>query len=166
MVLLVAMSCPCGSLRPADACCAPFLERRESAPTAEALMRSRYTAFVRGAVDYLLDTHDATTRNTVERAAVERWSREATWLGLEIVATERGGVDDDSGIVEFRARYREGGVERLHHERSRFHRVDGQWRYLDGDSGKPRPAVRSPTAGRNDPCPCGSGRKFKKCCGG
>ncbi len=128
-------------------------------------MRSRYTAFVRGAVDYLLDTYDPSTRNAGERGAIERWSREATWQGLEILATERGGDTDDDGVVEFRARYRQGGADRVHHERSRFRRVEGRWRYVDGQGVKPAPVKRAPTAGRNDPCPCGSGRKFKKCCG-
>ncbi len=128
-------------------------------------MRSRYSAYVRGAVDYLVDTHDPATRAPAERGAIERWSREATWEGLEIVATERGGEGDESGVVEFRATYRQGGSTRVHHERSRFRRLEGRWLYVDGDAVKPRPAVRAATVGRNDPCPCGSGKKFKKCCG-
>src|SRR5262245_46704431 len=126
------MSCPCESGRPYDACCGPLLEGSEHAATAEALMRSRYTAFVRGAVDYLLDTYDPATRDPAERGAIENWSRGATWLGLQIVATERGGAGDEDGVVEFRASYRQGDVVRVHHERSRFRRSDGRWYYLDG----------------------------------
>ena len=128
-------------------------------------MRSRYTAFVRGAVDYLVETYDPATRHPGERAAVERSSREAKWLGLEVLATERGGAGDDTGLVEFRARYQLGGAPRVLHERSRFRRLDGRWYYVDGEAVKPRPAVRAPTVGRNEACPCGSGRKRKKCCG-
>jgi SEC-C motif-containing protein len=128
-------------------------------------MRSRYTAFVRGAIDYLVDTYDPATRAPGERGAIEQMARDTNWLGLEVVATERGRADDEQGVVEFRARYRQGGVARVHHERSRFRRVDGLWRYVDGEGVKPKPVTRAPTVGRNDPCPCGSGKKFKKCCG-
>ena len=95
-------------------------------------MRSRYTAYVRGAVDYLLATHDASTRATVDRAAVARWSRDTIFLGLEIVATERGGPTDDAGVVEFIARGATRGTPFAQRERSRFRRVDGPWFYVDG----------------------------------
>ncbi len=162
------MSCPCGSKRPYEQCCGPLLDGRAHAATAEALMRSRYTAFVRGAADYLVDTYDASTRDPRERDAIEKWSRESTWLGLEIVATERGGEGDDEGVVEFRAKYRQGGpgqAVRVHHERSRFRRREGRWYYLDGEGVKAQPAAKAPSVGRNDPCPCGSGKKYKKCHG-
>ena len=128
-------------------------------------MRSRYTAYVRGAVDYILETHDPATRGPVERDQVGEWARGATWLGLEVLATERGGAGDDEGRVEFRARYRQGGVERVHHERSIFRREAGTWLYVDGSEVRPQPVVRGPKVGRNDPCTCGSGKKYKKCCG-
>lgn len=135
-------------------------------PTAEALMRSRYTAYALCRADYILDTHDPATRGPIDRAAVERWAREAHWRGLEVLATERGGPDDDEGVVEFRARYdNEAGQARVHHERSTFRRADGRWLYVDGSTPRQRPATRAATAGRNDPCPCGSGKKYKKCCG-
>jgi len=106
------------------------------APTALALMRSRYTAFVRGAIDYLIATHDASTRGSVDRAGLARWSRETEWKGLEIVATERGGEHDDDGIVEFIARGVTRGTPFAQRERSRFRRVDDAWYYLDGKVGK------------------------------
>jgi SEC-C motif domain protein len=102
------------------------------APTALALMRSRYTAFVRGAVDYLIDTHDASTRGALDRASLAQWSRDTSWRGLEIVATERGGEDDDEGIVEFVARGVTNGRPFAQRERSRFRRHDGVWFYVDG----------------------------------
>ncbi len=95
-------------------------------------MRSRYTAYVRGAVDYLLATQHASTRGGVDRKAVEQWSRQTTWKGLEIVATEHGGEDDDQGIVEFIARGVTRGTPFAQHERSRFVREDGRWFYVDG----------------------------------
>ena len=102
------------------------------APTALALMRSRYTAFVRGAIDYLLETHDESTRGAVDRDSIARFSRDTEWRGLEIVATERGGDDDDRGVVEFIARGVVRGKPFAQRERSRFRRVDGKWFYLDG----------------------------------
>jgi SEC-C motif-containing protein len=95
-------------------------------------MRSRYTAYVRGAVDYLLDTHHASTRGTTNKAALTAFCKTTGWLGLEIVATERGQPDDDDGIVEFIARGVTGGQPFAQRERSRFLRVDGLWYYVDG----------------------------------
>jgi SEC-C motif-containing protein len=87
-------------------------------------------------------------------------------LGLEICSTEQGGVDDNDGLVEFIASYRENGVVRSHHEISRFKREAGRWYYVDGDAPKVETYVKEqPKVGRNDPCPCGSGKKYKKCCG-
>jgi SEC-C motif-containing protein len=96
-------NCPCGAGRPFARCCGPFLGGAP-APTALALMRSRYTAYVRGAIDYLVETQSPETRAGLDRAAIERWSRETRWQGLEIVATERGDAADSDGIVEFVAR--------------------------------------------------------------
>ena len=158
--------CPCGSGQPEHACCGAYLAGAR-APTALALMRSRYTAFVRGAIDYLLATHDPATRGTVDVAGVTRWSRETSWGGLEILATERGGPEDDTGIVEFVATGVTRGTPFRQRERSRFRKLDGAWVYSAGDIvPEPRePVRRASTAGRNDPCPCGSGKKFKRCHG-
>lgn len=129
-------------------------------------MRSRYTAYARGEVDYVVATHLPAKDDEVDREAVERFSREATWRGLEIVATERGGAEDDDGVVEFIARYEQQGRALTHHERSTFKRVDGRWMFVDGAQVKAAPARRAAEkVGRNDPCPCGSGKKFKRCHG-
>jgi SEC-C motif-containing protein len=125
-------------------------------------MRSRYTAYVRGAIDYVVATHAAATRAQVDVAAATAWSRDTTWQGLEIVATERGGATDETGIVEFIARGTTKGTPFAQHERSRFAKTLGRWYYVDGAA-----RARSPvTPGRNEPCPCGSGKKFKRCHGG
>src|SRR6187401_1783181 len=124
--------CPCGSGLPESQCCGPLLAGAP-APTALALMRSRYTAYVRGAVDYLVATH----------ASHEPLGRiERGWVSLEILATERGGPDDDEGIVEFVARTATGAL----HERSRFERIDGRWSYVAAEKSKP---VKSEKVGRN-----------------
>ena len=105
-------------------------------------------------------------RAAVDRAAVERWARDSTWLGLTILARERGGAGDDDGIVEFEAAYRtSAGARIVHRERSLFRRREGRWFYVDGDVVKNAPAKRAEAPGRNDPCPCGSGKKYKRCCG-
>jgi SEC-C motif-containing protein len=131
-------------------------------------MRSRYTAYVRGEIDYLVETHAATTRRGLDRAAIAAWSRDTEWLGLEIVDTARGGEADEEGIVEFIARGRTRGAAFAQRERSRFQRVDGRWYYIDGEVGREparRPTAGAAAPGRNDPCPCGSGRKYKRCHG-
>ena len=165
---LLHVDCPCGSGADEGACCGPLLAGAP-APTALALMRSRYTAYVRRAVPYLIHTHDPATRATVKRDELERWCRETTWRGLEIVTTVVGGVADNAGLVEFIARGVARGNPFTHHERSRFRRADGRWVYTDAE---PSSVVSSSPAviaaakpGRNDPCPCGSGQKYKRCHG-
>src|SRR5205085_58545 len=122
--------CPCGSADPYEGCCGLYHDGLP-APTALALMRSRYSAFVKGAIDYLIETHDPDTR-TGTSASLAKFARETGWLGLEIVATEHGGEDDERGIVEFIARGVTGGQPFAQRERSRFRNVDGRWLYVDG----------------------------------
>jgi SEC-C motif domain protein len=95
-------------------------------------MRSRYAAFVRGNIDYLMKTHAASTRGAIDPVALARWAQDTLWMGLEIVATERGGERDPDGIVEFIARGVTLGSPFAQRERSRFSRVDGRWYYVDG----------------------------------
>lgn len=153
--------CPCGSTLAVPACCGRFLAGAP-APTALELMRSRYTAYTRGAIDYLIETHDPETRGGLDVAAATAWSRDTVWAGLEIVSVSAGGVDDETGIVEFIARGATRGVAFAHRERSRFRRAEGRWVYVDGVT---PPASATATPGRNEPCPCGSGKKYKKCHG-
>jgi SEC-C motif-containing protein len=164
VVHALAVTCPCGSALPLDRCCGAILDGK-AAPTAEALMRSRYTAHVLGRIDYIVDTTHPSRRDAIDRDAVARWAKESTWRGLTILAVERGGGDDDEGVVEFQADYEQRGQPLEHRERSRFRRHEGRWLYVDGSALKPAPARRLATPGRNDPCPCGSGKKYKRCCG-
>jgi SEC-C motif domain protein len=163
------MQCPCGSPLPFDVCCGPYLDGEQRPQTAEALMRSRYSAYTRGDIAYIAQTLAADKRGAFDAAAAKAWATRATWLGLRIVSTARGQPDDVDGVVTFIATYREGGKTVEHHEVSQFRRdADGAWRFVEGDT---RATVvnqaRTPGAakvGRNDPCPCGSGRKSKFCC--
>ncbi|MGQ9367414.1 YchJ family protein [Azospirillum sp. ST 5-10] len=155
--------CPCGSGRALDACCGPYLSGAAPAPTAEALMRSRYSAFATGNIDYLEDTLLPETRADFDRAQIAEWAQNSEWTGLEVRSVADGGEADSEGVVEFVARFRMQGKDYVHHETGRFAKRDGRWWYVDGVMGqRPRSA---PKVGRNDPCPCGSGKKYKKCCG-
>jgi SEC-C motif-containing protein len=120
--------CPCGSSKPYTACCAPYVEGNTPAPTAEALMRSRYTAYTLLNEDYLLTTWHTSTRP----AALDLAADVATkWIGLEVKRHEQ--QDSEHAIVEFVARYKVNGRAHRLHEVSRFVREDGRWFYLDGD---------------------------------
>ena len=154
--------CPCTSGKTFGECCAPYLTGAKPAPTAEALMRSRYSAYATGNIDYLAATLTEETRPDFDRDAAVAWSGGATWTGLEIKGTEAGAANDDEGYVEFVARFTQDEAPRLHHETGHFVKRAGRWFYADGYNG-PRP-VRVEKVGRNDPCPCGSGKKYKKCC--
>ena len=123
-------------------------------------MRSRYTAYAQADHAYLIRTCHPSSR--ADMADFEG-QEDIAWTGLEVLATEAGGPADDQGMVEFIARFRIAGADQSLHERSSFVRQDGQWFYLDGEIIPPEP-VRTVKIGRNQPCPCGSGRKFKKCC--
>jgi len=157
--------CHCNSDLEFDNCCGPILSGEKLAATAEALMRSRYSAYVCGEIDYLSESLHPDHRGDHDVAATRRWAENADWLGLEIRSTSAGREGDDTGEVEFIVSYRDDGVVRNHHEMSRFKKESGHWYYVDGDSPKAETFVKEqPKVGRNEPCPCGSGKKYKKCC--
>jgi SEC-C motif domain protein len=132
--------------------------------TAEELMRSRYSAYTVEDLGYLLGTHDPVTVDSVDPKVMSTWAKKATFEELRILATEGGGREDDEGIVEFVARYTQDGTAFTHHERSRFRKTKDRWYYVQGTM--IAPTVRNEKkVGRNDPCPCGSGKKYKKCHG-
>ncbi len=158
-------TCPCGSGREYEACCGPYIAGTAKAATAEVLMRARYSAYATGAVDFIVDTCLRDDEHDIDVEATRRWSEKSTWFGLEILRTDKGGPSDDEGIVEFVATYAQDGLRDRHHEISRFVRKDGAWLFSEGEI-VPTTIVReSPKVGRNDPCPCGSGKKYKHCHG-
>lgn len=163
--------CPCRKTAadplPYADCCQPYVEGRAAAPTAEALMRARYSAFAVGNIDYLAETIAPESRHDLDLPALARWSRESDWRGLDISATEAGQPGDEFGIVEFIAHFEREGTAESHHERStfRFDRAKACWYFVEGQKPRGKTVIKGKQAGRNDPCPCGSGRKFKKCCG-
>jgi SEC-C motif-containing protein len=158
--------CPCGSGQPYADCCAPLINGEAQAQSAEALMRARYSAHVNSEIDYIHDTTLASRRDNFNRARLLNWTQHAQWLGLEILDTTDGMPEDTTGTVEFIARYREKGKRVNHHEIAEFTKEDGRWFFKDGNAPKAEQFIRQgPKVGRNDPCPCGSGKKYKKCCG-
>lgn len=143
--------CPCGSGQSYQYCCRRYHQHGEPAPTPEALMRSRYSAFVLKLANYLLATWHPDTR-----PATLQLDDSPDWTGLQVLSS---GEQEDRGQVHFRAVYRLPGGFGYLEEASDFVREDGHWFYL---SGQTREGHLDP--GRNEPCPCGSGRKFKACC--
>lgn len=124
--------CACGSGAKYSECCEPFHFGRATAPTAEALMRSRYCAYVCGEIDYLVGTTLPAVRTTDLWVSYKSTADSIQWIGLEVVATSQGGPKDKTGKVEFKASYIQGGDHSIHHEFSRFRRSGGQWFYVDG----------------------------------
>ncbi|QII01554.1 hypothetical protein BH92_18245 [Rhodococcoides fascians A21d2] len=119
--------CPCSSGETFDGCCEPYLRGDASAPTAEKLMRSRFTAFAVGHAAYLRASwHPDTVPHELDLDSDQRWYR------LDIVGVDAGGLFDDEGTVEFRAHYKHPEGAGTMSEVSRFVRVGGRWLYLDG----------------------------------
>ena len=126
---MTSRRCPCGTGLPYAECCGRLHDGTAEAATAEQLMRSRYSAFAVGDPAYLLTSwHTATRPRTLDLDPDVRWT------GLEILGTDGGRLLDVEGTVEFRAHHRAAGRGGAQHERSRFAREGGRWRYLDGVS--------------------------------
>ena len=154
--------CPCNSGALYTDCCEGVLAGLRKAATAEALMRSRYSAYVMGDVGYLLRTwHPSTRPPGIDRNTIP------DWCCLDIIQTEKGQADDNDGIVEFQATALSGDERVKLHEVSYFVKEGGAWLYVSGDvtgdSSRSRRTINK--VGRNSLCPCGSGKKFKRCCG-
>ncbi len=158
--------CPCGSNQPYSRCCEP-LHKGAPALTAEQLMRSRYSAYVKVELDYLEETIHPQERAGYNADSARVWAEQSAWDRLEILETTGGGQDDQTGEVEFIAHYADAkGRKSMHHERARFEKDNGRWYFKDGNVVNQQTIRRdAPKVGRNAPCPCGSGKKFKKCCG-
>ncbi|MGB5258950.1 MAG: YchJ family protein [Gammaproteobacteria bacterium] len=159
-----ASLCPCGSGLDFGACCEPYIRGTAHAPDPETLMRSRYTAYTLHEMPYLAETLHPGQRNDYDEAGAAKWARESEWEGLEIVNVSN--PDEHSGKVEFRATYRRDGEQFVHHELAEFRKSGDTWYFFDGKMVGPGQFTRETRkVGRNEPCPCGSGKKFKKCCG-
>ncbi|MES2854402.1 MAG: YchJ family metal-binding protein, partial [Bdellovibrionota bacterium] len=121
-------------------------------------------AFTTADIDFIENSTDATARESFDREGTLEWAKNSTWQGLEIVSTAKGTEKDTIGEVEFIARYNYQDVDREHHERSIFKKTGKDWFFVDGKLVQ-APVRNENKIGRNDPCTCGSGKKYKKCCG-
>lgn len=156
--------CPCGSETPYSNCCEQIILGVNAAETAEQLMRARYSAYVLAEMDFIFESTHPDHRQGYDHSGTKEWAETAEWKGLEIIGTRKGGIDDAVGEVEFIARFIEKGNNREHHEAGQFKRKDGRWYFTDGQMVRQKPLTAA-KVGRNEPCNCGSGLKYKKCCG-
>ncbi|MBD1557884.1 YchJ family protein [Vibrio sp. S9_S30] len=164
--------CPCGNPQPYQDCCEIVHLNHAAAAQPEMLMRARYSAHVKGLVDFVVNTYHPSKKANEQREDIAR-SVNSDWCKLDVINTESGSHADE-GYVEFKAYFNEDNKQYCLGERSRFLRENGVWYYIDGifpEETQPMedPRLSQPVTnlkvGRNDPCICGSGKKFKKCCG-
>jgi SEC-C motif-containing protein len=144
--------CYCKSGLNFSDCCEPFLRVEQAAPTALSLMRSRYSAYCLGDVNYLQATTHDHTWSDAELKFIQDWADNSFWQHLEI-------VDFSEDMVEFKAYYIFEKVQHLHHEKSTFLKVNDMWKYVDGEIYEDKVIFL-----RNETCICGSGKKYKRCC--
>jgi SEC-C motif-containing protein len=154
--------CPCGSGQLFEACCEPIHAGTKAAANAEQLMRARFTAHVVHNFKFLHDSYRATAGKPY---VAEEGEPAMTWTRLEVHGHEVVADHPDKAYVDFSAYGTEEGVEKVLHEKAEFLRINGAWLYNREARLGPAPIRSSaPKVGRNDPCPCGSGKKYKHCC--
>jgi SEC-C motif domain protein len=152
------MYCPCGSQQTYSTCCKLFIEHVKKPETAEQLMRSRYSAYATGEYQYILDTYTEDIKTTLTLDDLSESAAEQKWVKLTIHSSDERSTP---ATVEFSAFYLIGNELFELRENSRFFEESGSIRYKDGDI---KVSDKILTIKRNDPCPCDSGIKFKKCC--
>ena len=153
--------CPCQSQNDYSACCGRYISGQQYASTPEALMRSRYTAFTQANTDYLERTARGKALERFNPQTAKQWAEAIRWQGLEVLHAPP--AKNAKGTVEFKAYYESENKRCLLHEISQFEQHDGCWYYTDGR--QPAQSSSPHKTGRNDPCHCGSGKKYKQCCG-
>jgi SEC-C motif domain protein len=158
-------NCLCGSDKLFDECCGPFLNGTGNPPTAEALMRARYSAYATANINFIERTFHSKTRAEFDRENARKWAEDSQWHGLEILNVTDGKEEDTEGTVEFIATYSQKDEKVAHHELATFSKEAGIWTFLDSRMINTPFRHDQPKIGRNNPCPCGSGKKYKKCCG-
>ena len=157
--------CPCCSGKSYESCCNPIIDRKALPETASEMMRARYSAYATGNVDFIKYSSCPEIQKSFDEESTRKWAEGAEWNDLEIISTTGGEKDDTTGTVEFLAHYTIEDNLCNHHEEAEFIKDEGVWKFLDGKVSRPDPIRRdAPKIGRNDPCPCDSGRKYKKCC--
>lgn len=149
-------ACLCGSQQNYKNCCEPLLSGDKQADTPEQLMRSRFTAYAQKNAKYIYQTYASEKQAENPVKEIKEFATSCRFISLSVIDTNN---DGDRGVVEFKANYFYQNLYCELHERSQFIKEQDQWRYLDG--------IIFPVAdikvGRNDDCPCGSNKKYKKC---
>ena len=144
------MNCTCGNNKNYSECCGAIIDGKKSALTPEELMRSRYSAYVNCNGEYLVQSAIKENRYSEDIELIEEFSNSVKWLKLDVLHAQ-------GNIVEFKAYYRDSEGIKVLHEKSNFTLYNGTWYYANGD-------LYNSKVERNESCPCGSGKKFKKCC--
>lgn len=147
--------CPCQSGQSYADCCQPFHLFHSFPQTAEQLMRSRYTAYVLQHIDYIVKTTAPLQQKRLNVAAISQWAAETDWAGLQI-KKHLPQLSKIHSMVEFDAFFVTNDRKQSHHEQSLFVSIDKRWYFVD-------PTVELPAM--KQACLCGSGKKFKHCCG-
>lgn len=158
------VGCACGSGLGFEVCCEPYLQG-SPVPTPETLMRARYVAFKLRNLDFIEATCTEEGLQSLNRLEIERSLPETVFQSFELRGTGGGDQGDDTGTVSFAFRYKFKGNEMAQAEIAHFRRIDGRWLYDFSEINPKSAPVRVDSTGRNDPCTCGSGKKYKKCCG-
>ncbi len=152
-------SCLCFSELPFEKCCQPILKGEQKAANAKILMRSRFTAYVLKDYSYIFNTYAEAQRLQLSVKVLSQSAQSTDWLSLQIINHR---AELTSAQVEFKAYYKVDSCFYVMHELSEFILENNSWRYTTGkmleSSGEIKPE-------RNSQCLCGSGKKFKKCCG-
>ncbi|MEG0481544.1 MAG: YchJ family protein [Acinetobacter sp.] len=148
------LSCPCGSAQYSE-CCEPLHSGKKSAETATQLMRSRYSAFAKHDIDYIVKTTAIGQQRALDVQAIADWSKANQWLKLEVVQSNEK-IDKNHAQVEFKAHYHDGQQAQIHHEVSHFVQHEGTWYFLDPTTNQQVTMKQA--------CICGSTKKFKQCC--
>ncbi len=142
--------CICGNEKDFSECCEPIITKQKQPQSAEELMRSRYSAYVQANGEYLVYSAVKENQYQEDIALIEEFSNSVEWLKLDVLEVK-------PTTVEFKAYYRDQNGIQVLHEKSNFVQEDEVWKYKDGE-------LYNSKVERNETCPCGSGKKYKKCC--
>ena len=150
--------CYCGLDASFDQCCGQYINQGKTPQTPEQLMRSRYSAFNVDDIDYIKQTSTGAALKKFDYVATKEWANSVIWQKLEVQSASQ---DGDVGFVEFVVTYLDNDHTQTLHEKSKFKRLNNRWFYSGAMQNK---SDNEEKCGRNDPCFCGSGKKYKKCC--
>ncbi len=157
--------CLCGSGKAMADCCQPLINLEQNALSGEAVMRAIYTAHATDQLEFLTKAYHPDMQHEVDIDAARRWAQSSKWLGFELLSQETIEDKPDLIDIELVAHFRDSkGVRQQHHEVARCEQQDGCWYFKENKVPK-LTAKRVEKVGRNDPCSCNSGKKYKKCCG-